>query len=90
MWTVGSPNRVTPVTTSLTERFDDLNLSVNLPGGSWTKLDPKKTGSRACLLLSRKNPEIILSLAGERAAPNSDNTGGDSAKGALGETPKRK
>jgi hypothetical protein len=47
---------------------------VNLPGGSWTKLDPKKTGSRACLLLRRQNPEIILSLAGERAAPNADNT----------------
>ena len=64
--------RVTAIAPCNTERFDDLNLSVNMPGGSWTKLDPKKTGSRACLLLSRQNPEIILSLAGERAA--TDNT----------------
>jgi hypothetical protein len=65
--------RVTAVAPCNTERFDDLNLSVNMPGGSWTKLDPKKTGSRACLLLSRQNPEIFLSLAGERAASNVDN-----------------
>ena len=63
--------RITP---SLTERFDDLNLSVILPGGSWTKLDPKTTGSRACLLLSRQNPEITLSLAGEPECAEANNT----------------
>ena len=51
---------------SRTTRFDDLNLSVTTPSGPWVKLDPKKTGSRACLLLSRSNPTIIISLAGEQ------------------------
>jgi hypothetical protein len=49
-----------------TTRFDDLNLSVNMPSGQWTKQDPKKTGSRACFLISRRDPTIVISLAGER------------------------
>jgi hypothetical protein len=68
-------NRVAQrVTPSHTERFTDLNLSVNLPGGPWSKLDPKKSGSHACLLLSRQNPEMMISLAGERAGVEADNT----------------
>jgi hypothetical protein len=50
---------------SRTARFDDLNLLVNLPRGPWVKLDPKQTGSRACLLMRRRNPAIFISLAVE-------------------------
>jgi hypothetical protein len=53
-------------TPSRTTRFDDLNLLVNMPSGPWTKQDPKKTGSRACFLIRRRNPTIVISLAGER------------------------
>jgi len=66
------PRRVTPqrvarrVTPSQTSRFDTFNLLVNLPSGPWVKLDPKETGSRACLLMSRSNPTIVISLAAER------------------------
>src|SRR4029079_3680364 len=62
------------VATVTTERFTDLNLSVNLPGRPWSKLDPKESGSRACLLLSRQNPEIMLSLAGEQVGVEAKTT----------------
>jgi hypothetical protein len=46
-------------------RLDDLNLSVSTPSGPWIKVD-QKTGSPSRYILSRKNPTIILSLAGEQ------------------------
>jgi len=69
-----NPHVAPQVAPARTEQFSDLNLSVNLPGGPWSKLDPKETGSRACLLLERQNPEMILSLAGERACVDAENT----------------
>jgi hypothetical protein len=57
-----------------TTRFDDLNLSVTTPTGPWTKLDPQKTGSHACLLLSRTNPNIMISLAGQEVGIESADT----------------
>jgi hypothetical protein len=45
-----------------------------MPSGSWTKLDPKKTGSRACYLISRSDPTIIISLAGQRAGTEAGDT----------------
>jgi hypothetical protein len=56
-----------------TERFSDFNLAVNLPNGPWTKLGPE-LGSRACLLLSRKNPEMNISLAGQLVGVEAKNT----------------
>lgn len=57
-----------------TTRFDDLNLSVTTPSGPWVKLDPQKTGSHACLLLSRTNPNIMISLAGQEVGIESEDT----------------
>lgn len=69
-----NPRVAQRVTTVTSERFTDLNLSVNLPGRPWSKLDPKESGSRACLLLSRQNPEIMLSLAGEQVGVEAKTT----------------
>jgi hypothetical protein len=55
--------RATP---SRTTRLNDLNLSLTMPSGPWMKLDPQETGSRARYLITRRNPTIIISLAGER------------------------
>lgn len=59
---------------SRTTRFDDLNLTVNMPTGPWTKQDAKKTGSRACFLIRRSNPTIVISLAGERVGAEANAT----------------
>lgn len=48
-----------------TAKFDALNLSVTMPGNHWTQLDPAQNGSRACVLLSRQNPTVVISLAVE-------------------------
>ena len=69
--------RTTPSRTtnpSRTTRFDDLNISVTMPTGPWTKLDPQQTGSRARYLISRGHPTIIISLAGERVGTEADAT----------------
>jgi hypothetical protein len=63
--------RVAP---SRATRFDDLNLSVNMPNGPWVKSDPKKTGSRARFIISRSDPTIVISLAGERAGTEAGDT----------------
>jgi len=55
-----------------TTRFDEINLSVTTPTGPWVKLDPRKTGSHACLLLTRANPTIMISLAGQPVGIESD------------------
>jgi hypothetical protein len=47
-------------------RFEAFNLSITMPSGAWTKLDPKKTGSHAFYIITRENPKIMISLAGER------------------------
>jgi hypothetical protein len=68
-------NRVAQrVTPSHTTRFDDLNLSVMMPSGPWTKLDPKKTGSHAVYLITRENPKIMISLAGDRVGTDAGDT----------------
>jgi hypothetical protein len=54
-------------TATNTARFDDLNLSITIPSGAWTKIDPKKTGSHAVYIITRENPKIVISLAGDRA-----------------------
>jgi len=55
-------------------RLDDLNLLVNMPSGAWTKLDPKQTGSHARYLISRNDPTIVISLAGDRAGSEASTT----------------
>jgi hypothetical protein len=55
-------------------RFDDLNLLVSMPDGHWTKLDPKQTGSKACYLIERNDPTIVISLAGERVGTGKGDT----------------
>jgi hypothetical protein len=62
------------VAAARTTRFDELNLSVTTPAGPWFKLDPQKTGSHACLLLTRTNPAIMISLAGEAVGVEADET----------------
>jgi hypothetical protein len=63
--------RVAP---SGTTRFEALNLSVTMPSGPWVKLDPKETGSRASYLISRSDPWIVISFAGERAGTEAGHT----------------
>jgi hypothetical protein len=76
----GRPNRQTTrrvaqrVSPSRTERFDDLNLSVTMPGGAWTKVDPKEAGSRARYMIRREDPTIVISFASERAIPDAYDT----------------
>jgi hypothetical protein len=68
-------NRLAQRTTpARTIRFDEFNLSVTTPSGPWVKIDPKKTGSHACLLLTRTNPTIMISLAGEKVGIQADDT----------------
>jgi hypothetical protein len=57
-----------------TARFDNFNLAVNMPRGNWIKIDPKKTGSRACLLMRHSNPTIVVSLAAERVGLEANDT----------------
>lgn len=72
---VSPQNRVAQRTApARTTRFDELNLSVTTPTGPWTKLDPRKTGSHACLLLTRTNPTIMISLAGQPVGIESTDT----------------
>jgi hypothetical protein len=59
---------------SRTTRFDELNLSVNMPSGPWVKMDPQQTGSKACFLASRTDPAIVISLAGEAVGVEADDT----------------
>jgi hypothetical protein len=63
--------RVSP---SNTARFDDVNLSITMPSGTWTKLDPKKSGSHAFYIITRENPKIVISLAGDRVGAESGAT----------------
>ena len=70
---------------SRTTRFDDLNLSVTMPSGPWTKLDPQQTGSRARYLISRGHPTIIISLAGEHVGTEAGATNSDPARRVASE-----
>jgi hypothetical protein len=56
--------------------LDDQNLVVNAPGGRWVKLDPAETGSRACLLMRRGDPTIVISLAAEPVGIEAHSTNG--------------
>jgi hypothetical protein len=57
-----------------TTRLNDLNLSVTMPSGPWVTSDPRETGSRARYLISRDDPTILISLAGERVGPLAHDT----------------
>src|SRR3954447_13714949 len=62
-----TPSNNTSATATASVRFDDVNLSVKMPSGAWTKSDPKKTGSHAFYIITRENPKIVISMAGDRA-----------------------
>ena len=67
----GMARKATPAPAT---RLSELNLLVSMPSGPWMKLDPKETGSRACYLISRNNPTMVISLAGERAGTEAGDT----------------
>lgn len=47
-------------------RFDAFNLQVKVPGAPWVQSTPEETGSRARLVISRRDPNVVISLAAER------------------------
>jgi hypothetical protein len=47
-------------------RCDALNVQVIVPSAAWTRDDPRAIGSHSNFLLTRKNPEMHISLAAER------------------------
>jgi hypothetical protein len=55
--------RMTPTRT----RLDNLNLSISKPGGPWVEADLKETGTTTRYMISRDDPKIVISLAGERS-----------------------
>jgi hypothetical protein len=57
-----------------TTRLNDLNLSVTMPSGPWVTSDPREISSRARYLISRDDPTILISLAGERVGPLAHDT----------------
>jgi hypothetical protein len=63
--------RVTPTRAI---RLDILSLSVSKPSGQWVEADLKETGSTARYMISRNDPTIIISLAGERSGPEMNHT----------------
>lgn len=57
-----------------TLRFDAFNLQVKLPTGAWDQSTPETTDARARLVLSRANPNIVISLAAERVGASAKET----------------
>src|SRR4051812_8062006 len=55
-------------------RCEALNVQVTVPSESWKKVDPKATGSHTSFILTRHNPDITISLAGERAGVEAKDT----------------
>lgn len=51
-----------------TLRFEPFNLLVKLPGEPWEQAKPDATDARARLVVSRLDPNVVVSLAAERAA----------------------
>jgi hypothetical protein len=47
-------------------RFDAFNLQVKVPREPWVQSTPEETGSRARLVISRRDPNVVISLAAER------------------------
>jgi hypothetical protein len=45
---------------------EGLNIRVTVPSEAWKNLDPVTVGSRTSFMLARRNPDITISLAGER------------------------
>jgi hypothetical protein len=62
--------RVTPIRA----RLDNLNLSITKLGGPWVEADAKETGSTARYMISRQDPTIVISLAGERSDTETHDT----------------
>jgi hypothetical protein len=58
------------VVSSRVARLDELHLLVNIPNGPWVVADTTEGGSAARYMLIRRDPKIMLSLAGEPAAPD--------------------
>jgi hypothetical protein len=55
-------------------RCDALNVQVTVPSAAWTRDDPRAIGSHTNFLLTRKNPEMHISLAAERVGIEADET----------------
>jgi hypothetical protein len=55
-------------------RCEALNVQVTVPSNSWKTVDPKTIGSRTNYLLTRHNPDITISLAGERVGVEAKET----------------
>jgi hypothetical protein len=49
-----------------TLRFDAFNLQVKAPGEPWVQSTLEETGARARLVISRRDPNVVISLAAER------------------------
>jgi hypothetical protein len=47
-------------------RFDAFNLQVKAPGEPWVQSTLEETGARARLVISRRDPNVVISLAAER------------------------
>jgi hypothetical protein len=62
-----SNQRVARRVTPTRARLDNLNLSVSKPNGPWVEADAKETGSTARYMISRQDPTIVISLAGEQS-----------------------
>src|SRR4051794_20858289 len=55
-------------------KCDALNIQVTVPSTAWKKVDPREVGSRSSFLLTRENPDITISLAGERVGVEAQET----------------
>jgi hypothetical protein len=49
-----------------TLRFDAFNLQVKVPREPWVQSTLEETGARARLVISRRDPNVVISLAAER------------------------
>lgn len=72
--TAHSQSARSQATKAQTTRLNDLNLLVTTPAGPWVKTDPREISSRARYLISRDDPTILISLAGERVGPLAHDT----------------
>lgn len=71
---VSSPRVAKRETAAKTLQFDAFNLLVKLPNGPWEQSHPDATDTRARLILSRANPNIVISLAAERVGVKANDT----------------
>jgi hypothetical protein len=55
-------------------KCDALNVQVTVPSDAWKRVDPRDIGSHTSFMLTRHNPDITISLAGERVGVEADET----------------